>query len=189
MELELRLLALLAAPSVKEDSETSPRLTASWSSWTIDHLLSVCLQQPQALHDLCDTSVPEGGRFGAIKAPTHFDVCVCIQKKHTITYRKICTWSRVHMCMNVEAKYNQIHSNMHRTTSAYLNVYRQEIQSDTNRYAPQKQVHICWYVDLKYIHIHADMHFYIGAYLTVSSCMNTAISKHTYTYARDTKMG
>ena len=88
--------------------------------------------------------------------------------------------------MNVAAKYNQIHSDMHRTTCAYLNVYRQEIQSDTNRYAPQKQVHICWYVDLKYIHIHADMHLYIGAYLTVSSCMNTAISKHTYTYARDT---
>ena len=90
------------------------------------------------------------------------------------------------MCMNVAAKYIQIHSNMHRTKCAYLNVYRQKIQSDTNRYAPQKQVHICWYVDLKYIHIHADMHLYIGAYLTVSCCMNTALSKHTYSYAQDT---
>ena len=69
---------------------------------------------------------------------------------------------------------------------AYLNVYRQKIQSHTGRYAPQKQVHICRYVDLKYIQIQADMHFYIGAYLTVSCCMKTAFSKHTYTYARDT---
>ena len=90
------------------------------------------------------------------------------------------------MCMNVSAKYNQIHSNMYRTKCANLNVYRPKIQSDTNRYAYQKHVHICMYVDLKYIQIHADMHLYIGAYLTVSSCMNTAISKHTYTYARDT---
>ncbi len=69
---------------------------------------------------------------------------------------------------------------------AYLNVYRQKIQSHTGRYAPQKLVHICRYVDLKYIHIQADMHFYIGAYLIVSCCMKTAFSKHTYTYARDT---
>ncbi len=90
------------------------------------------------------------------------------------------------MCMNVAEKYNQIHSDMHRTKCAYLNVYRHKIQSDTNRYAYQKQVHICRYVDSKYIQIHADMHLYIVVYLTVSCCMNTAISKHTYTYARDT---
>ena len=90
------------------------------------------------------------------------------------------------MCMNVTAKYIQIHSNMHRTKCAYLNVYKHKIQSHTNRYAPQKPVHICRYVTSKYIQIHADMHLYIGAYLTVSCCMNTAISKHTYTYARDT---
>ena len=90
------------------------------------------------------------------------------------------------MCMNVTAKYIQIHSNMHRTKCAYLNVYKHKIQSHTNRYAPQKHVHICRYVTSKYIQIHADMHLYIGAYLTVSCCMNTAISKHTYTYARDT---
>ncbi len=45
---------------------------------------------------------------------------------------------------------------------------------------------MCRYVDSKYIQIHADMHFYIGAYLTVWCSMNTAFSKHTYSYAQDT---
>ena len=38
-----------------------------------------------------DFHAPADSRFGAIKPPTHFDVCACIPKKHTVRYRNICT--------------------------------------------------------------------------------------------------
>jgi hypothetical protein len=94
---------------------------------------------------------------------------------------------------------------MHIVKSAYVHDCKCKIHSDTFRYAQNNMciseciqtkntirykqictstlVHMCRYVDLKYIQIQADMHFYTGAYLTVSCCMRTAFSKHTYTYA------
>ena len=96
---------------------------------------SVCVRRYAARGHPADFHAPADGRFGAIKPPTHFDVCACIPKKHTVRYRNICTSWGVHMCMFVAAKYIQIHSDMHMTTCAYLNVYWHRIQSDTNRYA------------------------------------------------------
>ena len=112
------------------------------------------------------------------------------------------------MCMYSEETYSQIQEHMHILRSAYVHVCSCKIHSDTFRYAhdnmciseciltqntiryeqicTSKWVHISRYVDSKYIQIHADMHFFLGAYLTVSCCMNTALSKHTYSYAQDT---
>ena len=140
---------------------TTPRLNTSASSWEkkpIDNLLSVFLQRQQALHDLSDSSVPVGGRFGAIKPVCARYLYVCereIQSKYSqIQSDMNCLKTFMYVCgREIQSKYSRIHTDM-----------KLKIQSDTVRYSQ----------------IQSDMDCLQNAYVHAS---RTNIQTHTCTYA------